>query len=110
MPGRLGAEIQECRPLRDFTKSLIQLWTAEGLEIRPGVLPGQLDDFERRHGVRLPEDMRRYFAIVDGMGPRDLDRMDSRQYSFWDLGSLIPVSCETDYPSLERLLPNHREF
>ena len=40
---------------------LASTWTHQGLAIRGGAGEAQCRDFETRHGVALPKDMRSYF-------------------------------------------------
>src|SRR6516164_6231150 len=61
-----------------------------GLEPPPGVSEADLDAFERRHGVRLPADMRSYFRILNGTGSTYADG-DDFLLCFWALEKLEPV-------------------
>jgi len=64
-------------------EGLREYWLARGLTIRPGSSEEQLLAFESRYGVRLPPDMRDYFAVVDGL---DEGQYDDDFFSFWPLG------------------------
>ena len=77
-------------------------WTARGLMFRPGALEETLAEFECRHTIRLPSDMRDYFSIVDGMDAVDEENLfgwDEDLFRFWPLSE---VECVTDYFSLHR--------
>ncbi len=53
-----------------------------------GATSEELSEFERLHGLLLPDDLRGYLAIVNGM--RELDA-DDHITSFWGLGRMKPV-------------------
>src|SRR5260370_31803850 len=48
-------------------------WTQKGIKIRPGASLQQIESFESRYLVRLPPDLRQYFATVDGMEEGETD-------------------------------------
>jgi cell wall assembly regulator SMI1 len=54
-------------------------WRAQGAKLPGGVPAGRVEQFESRHGVRLPDDLREYFLSIDGMGPEDVNPP-----FFWD--------------------------
>ncbi|MBI3826702.1 MAG: SMI1/KNR4 family protein [Candidatus Rokubacteria bacterium] len=71
--------------LLDIEALLVRLvlkWSSAGLTIRPGAEEAALRDFERLHGVSLPEDFRLYLATVDGMHEME---WDSDLIHFWRL-------------------------
>jgi hypothetical protein len=94
--------------LRDIVELLRDRWTSEGIALPPGATLSQIDEFEARHGVRLPLDMIRYFRAFNGMGARG--PMDSSLYSFWDLASVASVLDEFDSPAVLEFLPDARDF
>ena len=52
-----------------FEQALINLqirWSEQGVGVRPGATPGQIADFKKRHGVRLPDELRIVYSFFDG--------------------------------------------
>ena len=49
-------------------------WQSIGVKIRPGASDAELDAFEAKHQVKLPEDFRSYLRVVDGMEEGDSDK------------------------------------
>ncbi|MFO0808902.1 MAG: SMI1/KNR4 family protein [Gemmataceae bacterium] len=85
-------------------------WQAAGIAPRPGAAAADIDAFERRHGVRLPAEVREFYAHVDGMPP---GAWDEDLLSFWPLAEVGPVpallsGCRgiPDYGGIERSLPD----
>jgi hypothetical protein len=50
----------------ELIKRLKNRWSENCSEVRPGVSLKQIEHFEFRHNVRMPLDLREYFATVDG--------------------------------------------
>jgi hypothetical protein len=65
-------------------------WLAQGLVVRPGVSTGAIQTFEARYQVRLPEDLRDYFAVVNGTG--QYSYVDDNGFCFWSLEEMKPLS------------------
>lgn len=65
-------------------------WEKHGFPPAPGASEAEIAAFEDRHGVRLPPDLRAYFAASDGMA-------DHEQYEynpfpvFFPLGQVFPL-------------------
>lgn len=66
-------------------ESLKRHWSSHDVEINAGVPKAQLDSFESKHCVVLPEDLRDYFLCVNGM-PYDV--VDDGMIRFWMLEEL----------------------
>ena len=47
-------------------EALRKFWTRQGVRLRPGASEEEMAAFEARYGVRLPSDLREYFAAADG--------------------------------------------
>jgi hypothetical protein len=75
MPGELDALIEEAR----------RKWSAFGIKLLPGATASALADFEQRHGLRLPADLRTWFCAVGGT-----DDMDEGLIRFWKLDEVVP--------------------
>jgi hypothetical protein len=89
-------------------------WRAAGIDPRPGAAAADLDAFERRHGVRLPSDVRAFYAEADGMPP---GAWDKELLSFWPLAEVGPVpvllaGCRgiPDYGGIEASLPDAASY
>jgi len=54
-------------------------WSDGRVKIRPGVSRQQIEEFESQYNVRMPLDLREYFASVDGT---EKDTCDSKIFSF----------------------------
>jgi hypothetical protein len=87
-----------------------QHWQTAGVDARPGVAPADLDAFERQNGIRLPDEIRAFYAEADGMPP---GAWDEDLFSFWPLANVGPVpgllaGCRgiPDYGGIERALPD----
>jgi hypothetical protein len=74
-------------------------WSAQGVVPPPGVPEERLREFERRHGVTLPADLRGYLLDVDGMGTRG--ESDGDWFSFWPLTEIVPASDEYEDPFID---------
>jgi len=78
--------------LRDYWQKRKNTWYRIGPKLRPGASERRLLGFEAKYGVRLPEDMRGYFALVDGMEKYSTE--GEWLFSFWELGRLRPLTEE----------------
>ena len=67
-------------------------WLAQGLAVRPGVSAGVIQSFEARYQLRLPEDLRGYFAEVNGTG--QYSQVDDNLFCFWSLEEMKPLTEE----------------
>ena len=79
----------------DFVERVIDRWHRNGVQLRPGVRPDELQAFEQRNQIVLPEDMRALYLRVDGMNPTD---WDDRQVRFWPLADIRRASEELEAP------------
>lgn len=59
------------RVYRDVLMSLRESWLREGVELAPLATVAQVQDFERLHGVKLPEGLSRFLLEVGGMRNHD---------------------------------------
>jgi SMI1 / KNR4 family (SUKH-1) len=64
-------------------------WLTDLVQARPGVLPAELDAFEARSCVRLPLDLRTYFAALDGS---DDWVADDDFFRFMQLSECVPIA------------------
>jgi hypothetical protein len=83
-------------------ESLKRHWSSHNVKINVGVSKAELDAFNAKHGVVLPEDFRDYFFCVNGM-PRD--EVDDGMIRFWMLAEIVPLTqgapafCDPSYIS-----------
>jgi hypothetical protein len=75
----------------DLWRRLIDHWRGRGVAIRPGVDAAGVARFEAAYGVRLPDDLRDYFAAVNGTGTN----LDDDLFRFWSLEEVRPVQQES---------------
>lgn len=76
---------------RGFTsvgESLKRHWSSHNVDINAGVSHAELNSFEAKHNVVLPDDLRDYFLCVNGMPP---DIVDDGMIRFWMLEELQPL-------------------
>jgi hypothetical protein len=94
---------------------LLAYWVAMGGKTRPGVSHQQVQSFESRYLVRLPPDLRAFYAAVDGMEDGETD---PDMFSFLPLKAVRAVPEELahfggipDYREIVRTLADpHRWF
>jgi SMI1 / KNR4 family (SUKH-1) len=68
--------------LRLLLQQTIERWRGENIPIPLGVDDAKLSEFESHYRVKLPDDMREYFATMNGMG----DHYDEEFFfRFWPL-------------------------
>ncbi|SRR5258706_2687546 len=76
--------------LDELLEALKKIWLAKGIGINNGATKTELDSFENKFHVKIPQDMRGYFATLNGM-----------QIGYYDgatrLWSLEEVRPLTDY-------------
>ncbi|HQR05184.1 MAG TPA: SMI1/KNR4 family protein [Gemmatales bacterium] len=69
------------------SQQLATRWKKLGLKVRSGVVLEQLQTFESKYEVILPNDLREYFLTVDGME----DELDQGTNRFWPIAMIKPV-------------------
>jgi hypothetical protein len=80
--------------VKDLLAQLERHWSQQGHSHGPPVTLAQLDEFERRYGVKLPLDMRAYFTALNGSELGSDGPMDSQLISFWHLSEIRPLTDE----------------
>jgi hypothetical protein len=65
-------------------------WLSQNIPVPSGVTEDRLCSFGAQFAVTLPQDMREYFMLMDGMGSRS--EVDDDFFSFWPLSDMVPVS------------------
>ncbi len=89
-------------------------WSALGLNLRAGVSPERVADFEAKHRVQMPLALRRYYELMDGM---ENGETDDELNSFWPLSDVASVPEKLsdfrgipDYGGIERALPGAASY
>jgi hypothetical protein len=72
-------------------ESLRKCWLRQGVGLNPGASADDLAAFEARYHVRLPSDLRDYFAAVNGFGGSGFGT-DGEGITFLGLGEVKPLS------------------
>ncbi|WP_073282651.1 SMI1/KNR4 family protein [Hymenobacter psychrotolerans] len=62
-------------------------WARQGMSVQPGCTAHELQRWEQ-HGIRLPQEFRRYFAQANGMDPFTATGTDKRGFYFYALSEL----------------------
>jgi hypothetical protein len=75
----------------DIALKLARHW-GQSLSARVGASSEALREFESRHGVKLPTEMRDYLVQLDGTGTSWQDDKDAQLFSFWQLAQIRPVN------------------
>jgi hypothetical protein len=102
------------RKTKDLLKRLRDHWTGQGTKHRTGESLEQIELFELRYQIRLPPDLRGYFASIDGMEYGDTD---ADMFSFLRLKKIQRVPEELalfggcpDYRHIVLTLPDSRSW
>lgn len=69
-------------------------WGPQELTLRPPVSDVDIQEFEQKFDVRVPDDVKTLFLTANGFGsPNDQDR---NGFSFWPLNRVCPVAAFED--------------
>ncbi len=71
-----------------IVETLQKYWLRHGIKLNDGASENALAAFEAMHEVRLPEDLREYFASVNGFD----DTVDDNDVTFLRLEDMKPLS------------------
>jgi hypothetical protein len=75
-------------PLDEAIEAIRRRWRFEGTAFRPGASDDAMAAFERRHAVRLPSAMRRFYAATNGTAD---DHFDPNVTAFWPVSEIVSV-------------------
>lgn len=73
-------------------EKLKRFWLRQNIKLNAGASEAQLATFERKHNVRLPPDLRDYFATVNGFDGSEHWMTDENVIEFLSLDEVKPVS------------------
>ena len=73
-------------------EALKTFWLRQGVKLRPGAIVDEFTAFEARYNVRLPEDLREYFAAVNGFDGSEHWITDDEVITFLGLDEMKPLS------------------
>ena len=72
-------------------EKLKTFWLRQGIKLRPGATNDDIAAFEARYNRRLPEDMREYFAAVNGFDGSGRWVTDGELITFLGLDEMKPL-------------------
>jgi hypothetical protein len=84
----MTSSLAESMEFTSVGESLKRHWSSHDVEINAGVSEAELEAFEEKYGVVLPDDLRDYFRCVNGMPP---DVVDDGMIRFWMLEEMKPL-------------------
>ena len=77
----------------DVLFRLANHWRAHGAAPGSGASGAEIGAFEVRHGIRLPRELREYFATLNGL-EHGRDDMDNETIGFWRLAEVALIAEE----------------
>jgi hypothetical protein len=70
--------------------TLLQHWARSSVSLRPPVTRKEIEAFEQRYSIKLPDEIRDYYLAADGFAaPND---QDENGFCFWPLTRVCPVA------------------
>jgi hypothetical protein len=73
-------------------EALKKFWRRQGIKLCSGATEDELIAFETKHHVRLPEDLRKYFAATNGFDGSEHLMTDDEGITFLGLDEMKPLS------------------
>jgi len=67
-------------------------WLRQGIKLRRGATESETTAYEAKYDVCLPEDMREFFAVVNGFDNRNGEEVDSDMITFFSLEEIKPLN------------------
>jgi hypothetical protein len=100
--------------LEAVLETVRERWLSLGISVRRGLSEEALADFEGRHHLRLHEELRDFYRLMDGM---EEDSWDEGFNRFWPLSEVRPVPTALshrrgipNYGGIESSLPDASSF
>jgi hypothetical protein len=87
----LGLSLHKVRMV-PTVEALKTFWVRQGIKLRRGATELEFAAFEARYNVRLPEDVREYFASVNGFDGSEHWMTDKEVITFLALDEMKPLS------------------
>jgi cell wall assembly regulator SMI1 len=73
-------------------ETLKRFWLRQGMKLNAGASEAELAAFEHKYNIRLPEDLREYFAAVNGFDGSEHWMTDENVITFLSLSEVKPLS------------------
>jgi hypothetical protein len=67
-------------------------WLCQGIKLRGAATESETTAYEAKYDVCLPEDMREFFAVVNGFDNRNGEEVDSDMITFFSLEEIKPLN------------------
>jgi hypothetical protein len=67
-------------------------WLRQGVKLRRGATESETTSYENKYDVCLPEDMREFFAVVNGFDNRNGEEVDNDMITFFSLEEIKPLN------------------
>jgi hypothetical protein len=78
-------------------------WLSIGVKVQPGASTEELEAFERRYGVRLPDDVRAFLQVVNGF---EEGEWDTEMVEWYSISRWAPMDAPAHQPSAASRLPD----
>jgi hypothetical protein len=83
------AMIVEPHEVRRLAERMRRNWVDQGIPVNPGLSVSDIETFESRHEIHLPEDFKIYLGVVNGMARVTMDKdmfmfIPLQDLSVWD--------------------------
>lgn len=90
--------------MEELIYKIREMWIRQGIPVLPGLSNERIQEVEHSFGIRLPRDMRFFYSVLNGMGPRT--EWDDRLNSIWSLECLTPCYALRDRTGLDEHIIN----
>jgi hypothetical protein len=67
-------------------------WLRQGIKLSRGATESEISAYEAKYDVCLPEDMREFFAVVNGFDNRNGEEVDGDMITFFSLEEIKPLN------------------
>lgn len=77
--------------MEDSIKALTSYWASRGIQMAPPCSLAEIVEFERRHQVDMPPQLRAFYLAANGMPQTFEDEYDKNGFSLWPLERVTPL-------------------